>query len=51
MNDYSRSNAFAVDWDGKIYVNGDANGVDLSKSVGKNVEGTEYIIDGQTVVA
>ncbi len=47
----NRSNAFAVDWNGKIYVNGDANGFDLSKSVGKNVEGTEYTIDGQTVVA
>ena len=50
-NNSNRSNAFAVDWTGKIYVNGDTNGVDLSKSVGKNVGGTEYTIDGQTVVA
>lgn len=50
-SDSNRSNAFAVDWNGKIYVNGDTNGVDLSKAVGKNVEGTEYTIDGQTVVA
>lgn len=50
-SDSNRSNAFAVDWNGKIYVNGDTNGFDLSKSVGKNVEGTEYTIDGQTVVA
>lgn len=50
-SDSNRSNAFAVDWNGKIYVNGDTNGVDLSKSVGKNVEGTKYTIDGKTVVA
>ena len=47
----NRHNAFAVDWDGKVYVNGAANGVDVSKGAGKNVTGTEYTIDGQTVVA
>lgn len=47
----NRSNAFAVDWDGNVYVNGAVDGVDVSKYAGKNVTGTEYTIDEQTVVA
>lgn len=47
----NRSNAFAVDWNGKVYINNAADGVDISKYAGKNVAGTEYMINGQTVVA
>ena len=50
-----RSNAFAIDWDGKIYVNNATEGVDVSKSsgggVGKDVTGTEYTIAGVTYTA
>lgn len=39
-NDNNRSNAFAIDWDGKIYVNGSETGVDVSQISGSDsVEG------------
>ena len=45
-----RSNAFAIDWDGKIYVGDATEGVDVatlggSGGVGQNTEGVSYIDD------
>ena len=54
-DDDNRSNAFAVDWNGLIYVNNSATGVDVSQllteeiyNAGKAlVKGTSYTIDGR----
>jgi hypothetical protein len=48
--DDNRSNAFAIDWDGKIYVGDATEGVDVatlggSGGVGQNTEGVSYIDD------
>lgn len=48
------SNAFAIDWDGKIYVGDATEGVDVSNlsggsgGVGQTTEGKTYTIDGYT---
>lgn len=55
-NNNNRSNAFAVDWEGKIYVNNSATGVDVSQllteevyNAGKTTPyGTQYVIAGET---
>lgn len=52
----NRSNALAVDWEGKIYVNNSATGVDVSQllteevyNAGKTTPyGTQYVIAGET---
>lgn len=49
----ARSNAFAIDWDGKIYVGDATEGVDVSTlggsgGVGQNTEGITYNINGTT---
>lgn len=47
----SRSNAFAIDWNGLLYKDNNTEGVDITKSVGKNVEGKTYTIDGTEYTA
>lgn len=47
----ARHNAFAIDWNGLIYVNGASTGADLTKKPGEITTGKQYTIDEQAVTA
>ena len=52
--DSTRSNAFAIDWDGKIYVNNATDGVDIStfkSGIGKDVTGIDFTVGDTTYTA
>ena len=53
-SDTARSNAFAVDWNGKIYVNNATDGVDVStfkSGIGKDVTGVDFTVGDTTYTA
>ena len=47
----SKSNAFAVDWNGLLYKGNTTEGVDITKYVGKDVSGKSYIIGDTSYTA